>query len=47
MRKKLLIVDGNSILNRAFFAVKGLRNSLGLLANAIFGFYNTIDKILK
>ena len=44
---KLLIVDGNSILNRAFFAVKGLTNSSGFPTNAIFGFYNTLDKILK
>ena len=44
---KLLIVDGNSVLNRAFFAVKGLTNSSGFPTNAIFGFYNTLYKILK
>ena len=44
---KLLLVDGNSILNRAFYGVKGLETSFGFATNAIFGFYNTIDKILK
>lgn len=44
---KVLLVDGNSILNRAFYGVKGLETSYGFPTNAIFGFYNTIDKILK
>ena len=44
---KCLLVDGNSILNRAFYGVKGLSTSYGFPTNAIFGFYNTIDKILK
>ena len=44
---KLLLVDGNSILNSAFYGVKGLETSFGFATNAIFGFYNTIDKILK
>lgn len=44
---KLLLLDGNSLINRAFFAIKGLTNSEGFSTNAIFGFYNIIEKILK
>lgn len=44
---KLLLLDANSLINRAFFAIKGLKNSSGFSTNAIFGFYNIIEKILK
>lgn len=44
---ELLLLDGNSLINRAFFAVRGLSSSSGFPTNAIFGFYNIIDKILK
>ncbi len=47
--KKLLLIDGNSILNRAYFAMMG-RNMLttkdGICTNAIFGFLNTYDKFI-
>ncbi len=42
--KKILIVDGNSILNRAFFGVKPLTTKDGLPTNAVFGMYNIITK---
>ena len=42
--KKLLIIDGNSILNRAFYGVKLLSNKNGLYTNAIFGMINIINK---
>lgn len=42
--KKLLVVDGNSILNRAFYGVKLLSNKNGLYTNAIFGMINIIMK---
>ena len=35
--KKLLVVDGNSILNRAFYGIRTLNNSAGLPTNAIYG----------
>ncbi len=42
--KKILIVDGNSILNRAFYGVKPLTTKDGLPTNAVFGMYNIITK---
>ena len=42
--KKLLVIDGNSILNRAFYGVKLLSNKNGLFTNAIFGMINIINK---
>ena len=41
---KLLIVDGNSILNRAFYGVKPLSNRKGVYTNAIYGFFNILLK---
>ncbi len=42
--KKVLAIDGNSILNRAFYGVKPLTTSDGRPTNAIFGFFNIIMK---
>ena len=42
--KSILIVDGNSILNRAFYGVKPLTTKDGLPTNAVFGMYNIITK---
>ena len=42
--KKLLIVDGNSILNRAFYGVRPLTTRDGRNTNAIFGFINMLYK---
>lgn len=36
----LLAIDGNSILNRAFYGIKALSNSSGQATNAITGFFN-------
>lgn len=44
---KLLAIDGNSILNRAFYGVKLLTNKDGIYTNAIFGFLNIMLKLLK
>ena len=44
---KLLILDGNSIINRAFFGVKPLTNRDGLYTNAIFGFLNILERMEK
>ena len=39
---KLMIVDGNSILNRAYYGVKPLSNHKGVFTNAIYGFFNIL-----
>ncbi len=39
---KMMIVDGNSILNRAFYGVKPLSNHKGIFTNAIYGFFNIL-----
>lgn len=46
MSKKLVLIDGHSILNRAFFGVRDLTNSEGIHTNAVFGFLNILFKIL-
>lgn len=45
--EKLVLIDGHSILNRAFYGVPDLTNSAGLHTNAIFGFLNILFKILE
>lgn len=42
--KKLLVIDGNSILNRAFYGVKPLTTKDGIPTNAVFGFVNIINR---
>ncbi|MFD0673474.1 DNA polymerase I [Cohnella sp. GCM10027633] len=44
---KLLLIDGNSIVFRAFFALPPLTNSSGLQTNAIFGFTTMLLKVLE
>ena len=44
---KLLILDGNSVINRAFFGVKPLTTREGLYTNAIYGFLNILDRMEK
>ena len=46
MREKLVLIDGHSILNRAFYGVPELTNSEGLHTNAVYGFLNILFKIL-
>lgn len=45
--EKLLLIDGHSILNRAFYGVPELTNSEGLHTNAVYGFLNIMFKILE
>ncbi|MCR5202230.1 MAG: DNA polymerase I [Lachnospiraceae bacterium] len=45
--KKLLLIDGNSIMNRAFYGVPVLTNSKGVYTNAVYGFLNIIFKIAE
>ena len=44
---KLLCLDSNSILNRAFYGVKLLTTSDGTYTNAIYGFLNILQKLLN
>ena len=44
--KKLVLVDGHSILNRAFYGMPDLTNAAGLHTGAVFGFLNILFKIL-
>ena len=45
--KKLLVIDGNSILNRAFYGVRPLTNRKGMPTNALFGMLNILLKQLS
>ncbi len=47
MNNKLVLIDGHSILNRAFYGVPDLTNSEGLHTNAVFGFLNIMFRILE
>ena len=48
METKLVVIDGNSILYREFFALStALKNSQGQPTNAVFGFANQIIKIIN
>ena len=44
--KKLLILDSNSILNRAFYGVRYLSAKDGTPTNAIYGFLNILLKLI-
>lgn len=44
---KLLILDGNSVINRAFFGVRPLTTRDGMYTNAIYGFLNILEKMEK
>ena len=45
--EKLVIIDGNSLINRAFYALPMLTNFNGEVSNAVFGFTNIIVKIIN
>ena len=46
MDKRLIIIDGNSIINRAFYALPDMTNSEGLHTNAVYGFTRMLFKII-
>ena len=46
MREKIVLIDGHSILNRAFYGVPDLSNVEGLHTNAVYGFLNIMFKIV-
>lgn len=47
MSDKLVLIDGHSILNRAFYGLPDLTNSEGLHTNAVYGFLNIMFRILE
>ncbi|MBR6228742.1 MAG: DNA polymerase I [Eubacterium sp.] len=47
MSDKIMLIDGNSIVNRAFYGVPDLTNRDGLHTNAIYGFLNIFLKLLE
>ena len=46
MSKKLVLIDGHSILNRAFYGIPDLTNAEGLHTNAVYGILNVLLNIL-
>ena len=46
MKDKLVIIDGNSLINRAFYALPQLANAEGVISNGVFGFATTLVKII-
>lgn len=46
-RETFFIVDGTSLIYRAYYAIRELRNSKGLSTNAVFGFVKSIQKMIR
>lgn len=44
---KLLAIDGNSIINRAFYGIKLLSTKDGVYTNAVYGFINILNKLIE
>ncbi|WXR62003.1 DNA polymerase I [Peptostreptococcaceae bacterium AGR-M142] len=47
MKNRLILIDGNSLMNRAFYALPPLKNKNGLHTNAIYGFTTMLFKIIN
>ena len=45
--KKLIVIDGNSLANRAFYAIPILSNSKGVITNEVYGFTNMLMRLIK
>jgi len=43
---KLMVIDGNSIINRAFYGIRPLNTKDGTPTNAVYGFLNILQKLL-
>ena len=43
---KLMVLDGNSIVNRAYYGIRPLTTRQGLYTNAIYGFVTTLQRLL-
>ncbi len=46
MAEKIMLIDGNSIVNRAFYGLPLLTNSEGIYTNAVYGFLNILFKLM-
>ena len=44
---KLLAIDGNSIINRAFYGIKLLTAKDGTYTNAVYGFINILNRLTE
>ena len=44
--KNLLVIDGNSILNRAYYGIRPLSTKDGIPTNAVYGFINIIKNLI-
>ncbi|HCS73450.1 MAG TPA: DNA polymerase I, partial [Clostridiales bacterium] len=47
MNKTIMVVDGNSLLHRAFYAIPVLSNKKGMFTNAVYGFMNMLLKAIQ
>ena len=45
--EKLVLIDGNSLINRAFYAMPILTTKQGVFTNAVYGFMNMFTKMLS
>ena len=45
--KKVVLVDGNNLMYRAFYALPQLANFQGEISNGVFGFANMLIKVIK
>ncbi len=43
---KLMVIDGNSIINRAFYGIRPLTTREGIPTNAVYGFVTTLQRLL-
>lgn len=46
-KKRLIIVDGNAVIHRAYHAIPPLKTKEGLIVNAVYGFATTLLKVLS
>ncbi|HHY83527.1 MAG TPA: DNA polymerase I [Clostridiales bacterium] len=47
MKKTIMVIDGSSLLHRAFYAIPLLSNKKGVYTNAVYGFLNMLIKLLQ
>ncbi|NLC43414.1 MAG: DNA polymerase I [Clostridiales bacterium] len=47
MKKTIMVIDGNSLLHRAFYAIPVLSNKKGVFTNAVYGFMNMFLKVIE
>ena len=43
---KLMVIDGNSIINRSFYGIRPLSTRDGLFTHAVYGFVTTMQRLL-